>query len=84
MPDTGIGPSSSSAPSTSTQKSLSTLRAELFGKRKGSAKAGSSTAGHVSGSRSGLVPTVWAEVYCGCEQTGRWVHVDVFNALVDK
>lgn len=31
-----------------------------------------------------VVVTCWAEVWCGSAETGRWVHVDVVNGLVDR
>lgn len=35
-------------------------------------------------SRSAGAPLYWAEVYCGGQaSTGRWVHVDVLNDLID-
>ncbi|GAX72825.1 hypothetical protein CEUSTIGMA_g280.t1 [Chlamydomonas eustigma] len=49
-----------------------------------SAPSSSSLPGLVSSSRSSLAPVVWAEVYCGSDEAGRWVHVDVINGLVDK
>ncbi|XP_055828981.1 DNA repair protein RAD4 isoform X2 [Solanum dulcamara] len=36
------------------------------------------------GSRKVGAPLYWAEVYCSCENlTGKWVHVDVVNAITD-
>nr|CAB3483004.1 unnamed protein product [Digitaria exilis] len=34
-------------------------------------------------SRSAGAPLYWAEVYCSGQATGRWVHVDVVNDLLD-
>jgi hypothetical protein len=42
-----------------------------------------STSGSVL-SRQGAVVNVWAEVYCGSVEAGRWVHVDVVNGMMDR
>lgn len=30
------------------------------------------------------VPVCWAEVWCGCAESGRWVHVDVWAGVTDR
>ena len=78
--------------------SVASLRASLFGKRgqgrdKPKAAAGNSSWGSPAGSggprlsgeagpKSG--PLVWAEVYCGSAEAGKWVHVDVINGVMNK
>lgn len=48
------------------------------------ASSGASLPGAVLSSKEGVVATVWAEVYCGTADAGRWVHVDVLNGYVDQ
>ena len=40
--------------------------------------------GAAGASAARALTTAWVEVYCGSEEAGRWVHVDVINALVDR
>lgn len=44
----------------------------------------SPTAAADSAAGGPISPLVWAEVYCGSAEAGRWVHVDILGGSVNK
>ena len=75
-------------------------RVDLFrgmgGRRKGGARGGGARGGTAGGGRSGAGasvsssallgggPLVWAEVFCGSADAGKWVHADVLTGSVNR
>lgn len=72
----------SSRSSTSSKSSDPTTESKVVRREKSPVSAsGVSTA---IGSRKLCAPLYWAEVYCSGEQvTGKWVHIDTVNAIID-